>query len=113
MQWGEPTSNLAHLTGVELPIQLLSRPDSLTRKQGVSLAGTMESQKRSIVKSLSYRAFGTLVTMVVAWLVTGQLGNAMVVGLGDSAAKIFLFYFHERLWMRVEWGKLKPPDFQI
>ena len=73
----------------------------------------MDSHKRSLIKSLSYRAFGTVVTMVVAWLVTGEWGDAMVVGVGDSAAKFVFFYAHERIWARIDYGRLKPPDFQI
>jgi len=76
-------------------------------------AKIMESHKRSIAKALSYRFLGTIVTIIVAYLVTGEKFDSLLVGLGDSAAKVFAFYFHERMWMRIGFGVPKPPDYQI
>jgi uncharacterized membrane protein len=84
-----------------------------TKKNHPWSGAVMDSHKRSLIKSLSYRLFGTGVTRVGAWLVTGELGDAVAVGVGDSAAKFFFFYLHERMWTRIEYGRLEPPDYQI
>ena len=66
----------------------------------------METRRRTIVKAASYRVFGTLVTTLIGWFVTGSIGAGLGIGLADSALKIGVFYAHERLWHRVHWGRL-------
>ncbi|MHC4477453.1 MAG: DUF2061 domain-containing protein [Planctomycetota bacterium] len=73
----------------------------------------MESHFRSIVKAVTWRAGGTFVTGIVAWGFTGELKIAAGIGLIDMVLKIGAFYVHERLWNRVHFGKLKPPEYQI
>ena len=35
------------------------------------------------------------------------------VALADTAAKIVTFYLHERLWLRINFGRQPPPDYEI
>jgi adenylylsulfate kinase len=64
-----------------------------------------ETSTRSIVKSVSYRAAGTLLTAAIAYLVTGQLKTAAAIGGLEVLCKIALFYFHERAWGGIPFGK--------
>jgi uncharacterized membrane protein len=73
----------------------------------------MDSAKRSIVKSVCYRAVCTVVTFGVAWLVTGKPATALVVGSIDSVTKVAIYYFHERAWSRVQFGRTREPEFHI
>lgn len=73
----------------------------------------IESHYRSLVKATTYRVGGTIVTFLVAWLLTGELTLSLGIGLLDSTAKIGAFYVHERIWNRLHFGKLEPPDYQI
>jgi len=73
----------------------------------------MESHYRSIAKAITWRTGGTIVTFVVAWIFTGSLSLSVGIGLLDSLVKIGAFYIHERLWNRLEFGRLKPPEYQI
>ena len=68
-----------------------------------------ETHLRSIVKSVTYRTFGTFVTAGVAWLITGQLKLALSIGIADTTAKLFVYYFHERLWHKIQFGIVQPP----
>ena len=70
----------------------------------------MESHVRSIAKAITWRAGGTLVTVVVAWILTGNLSLAVEIGLINTVIKIGAFYAHERLWNRLSFGKQKPPE---
>ncbi len=56
---------------------------------------------KSIVKSLSWRAIATLVTMTVAYAVTKQLEFAATIGVADTIIKLGAYFAHERLWSRV------------
>lgn len=73
----------------------------------------VESHYRSIVKAVTWRAGGTVVTFIIAWLLTGEPTLSISIGLLDSAVKIGAFYAHERFWNRLSFGKLEPPDYQI
>jgi adenylylsulfate kinase len=65
----------------------------------------VESHARSVAKAMSYRALGTLGTMAVVYLYTGRLELTFAVGGLDVVCKIGLFFLHERLWSKVNWGK--------
>ena len=73
----------------------------------------MESHVRTISKALSWRFIATLVTFSVAWLVTGKLTFAVEIGVADTLIKLGAYYFHERLWIRVKFGRLRKPEYEI
>jgi uncharacterized membrane protein len=73
----------------------------------------VETHFRSIVKAVSWRAGGTVVTFIVAWVLVGSLELAARIGMLDTVIKIGAFYIHERLWNRIGLGKQKPPEYQI
>ena len=73
----------------------------------------METHFRSIVKAISWRAGGTIVTFLVVWVLAGSLDLAVRIGVLDTVIKIGAFYVHERLWNRLSFGKLEPPEYQI
>ncbi|MBM4104666.1 MAG: DUF2061 domain-containing protein [Planctomycetes bacterium] len=73
----------------------------------------METHTRSIIKAVSYRFLGSGVTFAVAFMVTRKLDMAAGIGVLDTVLKIGAFYFHERLWHRISFGKIKPPEYQI
>jgi len=49
----------------------------------------------------------------VAWLITGRLTFAVKIGLADTLIKLGTYYLHERMWIRVRFGKLKRPEYEI
>jgi uncharacterized membrane protein len=73
----------------------------------------METHLRSIAKAVSWRIGGTTVTFAVTLFITGQMDLAAKIGLLDTFVKVGAFYFHERLWHRVNFGKVEPPEYQI
>jgi adenylylsulfate kinase len=73
----------------------------------------MESSKRSIAKALSYRFFGSMVTMFIALIIVGKWDVALGVGLLDGVAKMAGYFLHERIWAQIKWGLPKRPDYEI
>lgn len=73
----------------------------------------VETHYRSVIKAISWRAGGTIVTCFVAWLLTGNLDLAAKIGALDTVIKIGAFYVHERFWNRLDFGKQKPPEYNI
>ncbi len=64
-----------------------------------------EKPLRSFVKSISWRIIGTLDTILISWLVTGTLEMAFTIGSIEMLTKMILYFFHERLWNIIKWGK--------
>jgi len=64
-----------------------------------------ESPKRSIAKSISWRIIGTLDTIIISWVITGTLTLAFSIGVVELVTKMLLYFFHERIWNTIGWGK--------
>ncbi len=64
-----------------------------------------EKVKRSLVKTISWRIIGTLDTVLISWLITGTLALAFSIGLIELVTKMVLYFFHERAWNNIKWGK--------
>jgi uncharacterized membrane protein len=64
-----------------------------------------EGLKRSIAKTISWRVVGTLDTILISWLITGTLELAFSIGLVELVTKMGLYFFHERAWNKIKWGK--------
>jgi len=73
----------------------------------------METRRRTLVKSLSYRIIGGLITLTIAYIATGTIGSAVAIGLTDTVVKIGVFYLHERAWLHIGYGRTKEPEYQI
>ncbi len=64
----------------------------------------LESRKRHIAKTLTWRLVGTIDTMTLAWLVTGDPLTGLQIGFAEVVTKMILYYFHERAWYRINYG---------
>jgi len=64
----------------------------------------LDSKKRHIVKTFTWRSIGTLDTMVVAWFLTGNPLTGLKIGSAEVITKMVLYYFHERVWYKSSFG---------
>ncbi len=64
-----------------------------------------EKPLRSIAKAVSWRIIGTLDTLIVSYILTGEIVLATSIASIDFVTKMILYFFHERLWNRIKWGK--------
>ena len=63
-----------------------------------------QARFRAIVKTLLYRLFMIMITVTVAWLVTGSGIDAISIGLVTNLLKTGTYYAYERAWDHVAWG---------
>lgn len=63
------------------------------------------SPVRHILKAITWRIVGTLDTMLLSWLITGNAMLGLKVGLAELVTKIVLYYIHERVWYKVDVSK--------
>ncbi len=64
-----------------------------------------EKPIRSIAKSVSWRVVGTMDTILISWLITDKLSIAFSIGTIELITKMILYFFHERVWNAIKWGK--------
>lgn len=76
----------------------------------------MESHVRTIVKSVVWRLLGIAVLMVVTYVFTSSLIQSTMINFLHHSAFIFIYYFHERVWLRVKWKRkrwVKPFTYEV
>lgn len=61
----------------------------------------MQPNKRHIAKTISWRIVGTLDTMLLSWMITGDALLGVQIGGAEVATKMLLYYLHERIWYRL------------
>jgi len=64
----------------------------------------MVSKTRSLLKTISWRIIATATTMYFTWLLSGDISLALGVGAFNVFVKSFLYYAHERIWLRCPFG---------
>ena len=60
----------------------------------------MVSYKRHILKTVSWRAIGTLDTVVLSGIITGSWGLGLAIGGVEVVTKTILYFLHERVWYK-------------
>jgi uncharacterized membrane protein len=53
--------------------------------------------------------------MVISYFVTGDFTMALSIGSVEVFTKMALYFFHERLWNKIRYGKVeeKPIEYHI
>jgi uncharacterized membrane protein len=64
-----------------------------------------ETAVRSLVKAYSYRCCGTLTTIAISFVITGSVVISLGIGATEMIVKPFIYWCHERVWSRVNWGR--------
>ncbi len=99
---------------------------------GKGLVGQVtEKPYRTLAKTISWRITGSLDTLLISFLVItfftkatgvdcpggtgGTLGMAGMIAGIEVATKMVLYYFHERIWTKINFGRetTKPPEYEI
>jgi len=73
----------------------------------------METSTRSIAKAVSYRILGSAVTGLIVFVLTGKATLSVGAGALDIVLKIGAYFLHERIWDRIDFGRSKPPEYEI
>ncbi len=66
--------------------------------------GIEESRKRHLLKTISWRIIGTIDTIVLSWIITGNPLIGLKIGSLEIISKMILYYLHERAWYRINFG---------
>ena len=67
-----------------------------------------ESNTRHVYKTFTWRTVGTLDTIIIAWIVSGNPFTGLKIGIVEVITKMVLYYVHEKVWYKTNYGlKLK------
>jgi uncharacterized membrane protein len=64
-----------------------------------------DTHLRSIFKAISWRTLGTFDTFAISWFLTGKVAVAGSIAALEMITKVAWYYFHERMWAAVIWGR--------
>ena len=60
---------------------------------------------RSFAKAITWRIVATTLSVILIYVVTGDLAISGIIGGLDVILKLVVYYAHERVWNRITWGK--------
>jgi uncharacterized membrane protein len=63
----------------------------------------IESRRRSVVKTLSYRVIVTVILAAVTFVVTGSLYQTSAISIVFALLSTIAYYIHERIWTTIKW----------
>ncbi len=72
-----------------------------------------EKHIRSIVKTISWRVTATVTTVLLVWVITGQMKAAFAIGGIEVFLKMLLYYLHERSWNKSKFGRVEIEPFVL
>jgi len=55
---------------------------------------------RHILKTITWRIVGTIDTIVLSWIITGDFKLGLKIGSIEVITKMILYYLHERVWYK-------------
>ena len=65
----------------------------------------MITKRRSLAKSITWRAIAVAVTFVVGYAMTGNWQFAASLSIISNLINFVLYYLRERFWLKVRWGR--------
>ena len=65
-----------------------------------------EKLSRSIAKTVSYRIFILILDFTTIYLFTGKVKIAIGFMLVSNLYTTIGYFFHERIWDKIKWGKM-------
>jgi len=71
---------------------------------------SVDQRKRSFLKAITWRILGIIVLGALVWFFTGNLEQTSAITIIFNSIRLILYYFHERFWDRIKWGKVKTVD---
>ena len=80
---------------------------TVIKKGWTSIHPVRDSRRKSLIKALSWRVVGTLDTILLSWIITGRFNLALSIGVLELLTKTALYYFHERVWAKIEVASYK------
>ena len=63
-----------------------------------------ETHTRSVIKGITWRILASISTLVLSYVLTGNIVFAGVISIADTIIKFLEYFLHERIWSYIPWG---------
>jgi len=99
-----------------------SRPDKYSSTDNQTQPIFRDSPQRSLIKALTYRVMASGVMFVVFFIIfrsttkrtlNESLGDATLISIIDFTVKLAIYYFHERIWSGIIWGRYWKKNYWV
>lgn len=64
-----------------------------------------EKHSRSFAKAVSYRVVSIIADTALVYLITRKIELTLGIVVLSNAVSLFLYYFHERIWNKIHYGR--------
>jgi uncharacterized membrane protein len=82
-----------------------TRPGVETTGLSMGFFEQREAHTRSLIKAVSWRITSSIDTLIISLVLSGRIGLASGIASVEVITKIALYYFHERVWALIPWGR--------
>jgi uncharacterized membrane protein len=65
----------------------------------------MDSTKRSLVKTISWRITGSGATFAISYAILGDVSVSGTIAIIQLTFNTLLYFVHERIWDKITWGR--------
>ncbi|NWG10977.1 DUF2061 domain-containing protein [Candidatus Bathyarchaeota archaeon] len=65
----------------------------------------MDSKLRSIVKAATWRIIALFLSIIISFAIIGSWSVSVAIGVATNLLKTLVYYIHERLWEKINWGR--------
>jgi uncharacterized membrane protein len=62
----------------------------------------MDSKRRTLGKTVSWYIFHNVMMFSITYLLTGSWELGLTIALLQTLGEAILYYFHERIWLRIK-----------
>ena len=62
----------------------------------------LKNHKISIIKAITWRILGTLTTIIISFIISGNIKIGLSIGFFELIGKTLLYYFHEIVWNKIK-----------
>ena len=69
------------------------------------IKGVREEHRRTALKTVSWRIAASSATVFLVYVFTRRLDFTIGVGVGEAILKTLIYFFHERAWDRIAFGR--------
>ena len=67
----------------------------------------MDTARRSLVKTISWRLTGSGATFLISYAIADNFAVAGTIAIIQLVFNTVLYFLHERVWNRIRWGQTK------
>lgn len=68
------------------------------------MSKTKVNIKRHLLKTITWRIVGTIDTILIGWVVSGDPLIGLTIGSFEIITKMILYFIHERVWYKIKFG---------